>query len=242
MTKQVKDSLGNRMKDYENVSRNFLTKKVPVIIRIDGRAFHTLTRNENFEKPFSDYFHENMLIICENLFKEIQNVKLIYTQSDEISILMIDDDKPETESWFGNNINKIVSISTSLATCIFNKRYVDETGKPKKHFIMFDSRAFNIPYEEIDNYFIWRQKDWFRNSVNMLGQHYFSHKELQKKNHSDVHEMLHGIGINWADLESWKKNGSTYYKTSYGFNLTDEIIFKYGFFSQLMNLERDSND
>lgn len=33
-----------RMKAYECVSRQYLTRRVPVAIRVDGKAFHTFTR------------------------------------------------------------------------------------------------------------------------------------------------------------------------------------------------------
>ena len=61
---------------------------------------------------------------------------------------------------------------------------------------MFDARAFNIPMDEVKNYFIWRQQDWIRNSVQMLAQAHFSHKELHGKNQSDMHDMLNEKDIN----------------------------------------------
>lgn len=49
----MKDELGDRMKSYyENRSKTFLARRTPVIIRLDGKAFHTFTRG--FNKPFDE--------------------------------------------------------------------------------------------------------------------------------------------------------------------------------------------
>ena len=203
-----KDSLGNRMKDnYENAYRIKLTKRTPVIIRLDGKAFHSLTKD--CEKPFDVHFNRSMFKTMEFLCQEIQGVKCAYTQSDEISLLLTDFDNLETQPWFDYNLQKIVSISSSIATYGFNVFWREQHGWS---YGVFDSRAFNIPKSEVKNYFIWRQKDWERNSLQMLAQAHYSHKELHKKNKSDMHEMLHEKGINWADLEPKWKNGTFLFK------------------------------
>lgn len=192
-------SLGNRMKEfYENRYRIKLTRKVPVVIRLDGKAFHTLTRG--CTKPFDSHLVGSMLKTTEFLCKEIQGAKCAYVQSDEISILLSDFDRIESESWFDYNLQKVVSVSAAMASV----KFTDVFGR----MAFFDSRAFNIPREDVCNYFVWRQQDWIRNSVQMLAQAHFSHKELHCKNTSDMHEMLFQKGINWADLESVYKNGS----------------------------------
>lgn len=203
-----KDSIGNRMKDnYENSYRIKLTRRTPVIIRLDGKAFHTLTRS--CEKPFDEHFNRCMFSTMEFLCQEMQGVKCAYIQSDEISLLLTDFDKLDTQAWFDYNLQKIVSISSSMATYAFNVFWRE---KKKYQYGIFDSRAFNIPKSEAKNYFIWRQKDWERNSIQMLAQAHYSHKELHKKNNSDMHEMLHEKGINWADLEPKWKNGTFLFK------------------------------
>jgi tRNA(His) 5'-end guanylyltransferase len=198
-----KDSLGNRMKDnYENAYRIKLTRRTPVIIRLDGKAFHTLTKS--CEKPFDENFNKSMVGTMRALCEEIQGVKCAYTQSDEISLLLTDFDTIDTQAWFDYNLQKLVSISAGMATIAFYKLY-RLTG-------IFDARAFNIPKDEVKNYFIWRQIDWERNSIQMLAQAHYSHKELHKKNKADMHEMLHEKGINWADLEPKWKNGTFLFK------------------------------
>jgi len=187
-------NLGNRIKTYyEDRYRIYLTRRTPVIIRLDGKAFHTLTRK--FEKPFCIKFIDSMTETAITLCKNIQNVQCAYVQSDEISLFLKDYSELTTEAWFDYNVQKMASVSAAIATSVF------KDSMNIKNLVSFDSRVFNIPKEEVCNYFIWRQKDWVRNSVNMLAQSNFSHKELQGKSISKVHDMLHTKNINWADLE-----------------------------------------
>jgi tRNA(His) 5'-end guanylyltransferase len=216
-----KDSIGNRMKsNYENRYRLFLTRRTPVIIRLDGRAFHTLTRG--LQKPFDYYFSDTMVRTAEFLCSEIQGAKCSYIQSDEISILVTDFDALTTDAWFDYNIQKMASISAGLASAYFTSEWCEE-GK----IAVFDSRVFNIPSEEVCNYFIWRQLDWVRNSVQMLAQSQFSHSQLHKKNTPMMHDMLHEKGINWADLdERWKNGVFVYRGGNNGWSISPAPMFK----------------
>lgn len=228
-----KDSLGDRMKCYENVTRNYLTRRAPVIIRVDGKAFHSFTRG--FKRPFDGIFvksmQETMKYLCEN----IQGCVLGYTQSDEITLVIIDYEKIESCAWFDNNIQKMASISASMATLAFNKyfsanvyKYIEDYKKEHqlifieednkyyntlidaiKKGAMFDSRVFTLPKEEVVNCVIWRQQDATRNSINSVGQANFSHKQLQNKSCNDVQDMLMSEkGINWNDYTTTLKRGS----------------------------------
>lgn len=122
-----KDSLGDRMKGYENVTRHYLPRRIPVIIRLDGRAFHTFTMG--LEKPFDrilmECMHKTMQYLCEN----IQGCVLGYTQSDEITLVLIDDAKPDTDVWFGGNIQKMASVAASMATVAFNNTFAQLVSK-----------------------------------------------------------------------------------------------------------------
>lgn len=203
------DSLGDRMKNnYENRNRHYLTRRTPVIIRIDGRAFHTYTRG--FDKPFDRKLQCAMEYTMLQLCFEIQGAVLAYTQSDEISILVQDWSTLQTCAWFDYNVAKITSISASIATRVFNKFLLPcRAGKGQK-WAEFDSRCFNIPLAEVTNYFLWRAQDCRRNSVSTYAQAHFSHNQLHKKTCADMHEMLHQIGKNWAkgpDLDDWDRNG-----------------------------------
>lgn len=223
----VNDDLGNRMKDYyENIPKIKLYRRTPVIIRIDGKSFHSFTRG--FKKPFDDILiksmQETMKYLCEN----IQGCVLGYQQSDEISLLLIDYKTLNSGAFFDYEVQKICSVIASMATLSFNKAFNKEIGNiPTEEWLrmnieyresliksqikgaMFDARCFNIPKEEVANYFFWRQIDATRNSIEMVGRSKFSHKELQHKNCNMIQDMLHEeYGINWNDLPTYLKRGS----------------------------------
>lgn len=235
-------TLGDRMKNnYENITRYYLTRRMPVIIRIDGKAFHTFTRG--FKKPFDDIFvktmQETMKYLCEN----IQGCVLGYTQSDEISLVLTDYTELTTDAWFGNNLQKMCSVSASMATLAFNKFFSEQVQDfmydccneygdsvlPEKQndydfaynvyfkkldTAMFDSRVFTIPKEEVCNYMIWRQQDATRNSIQSVGQANFSQKELHGKSCNNIQDMLMlQKGINWNDYATTLKRGSCCIKT-----------------------------
>jgi tRNA(His) guanylyltransferase len=199
-----RDQMGSRFKQYEAVSDYRLTRKVPVICRIDGKAFHTLTRN--MTKPFDSKFMESMKDTAAYLCAEIQGCKFAFVQSDEISLLLTDWDKLDTEPWFGYRLSKMISISACLAANAFH------TFMDTRH-VEFDSRAFNLPESDVCNYFLWRQKDTTRNSVQMVAQANFSHKSLQGLSSSQLQEKLfQEKGINWDALPTPQKRGTAVYR------------------------------
>lgn len=207
-----KTSLGDRMKEYELVSRTHLTRRTPVIIRVDGKAFHTFTKRltDTDISPYSASMQSTMQCTAQLMVHYIQNAVFAYTQSDEISILLVDWRKHETEQWYNAQVQKMVSISAAMATAYFGHFYrLDEEIDYAPHLPLFDSRVFTLPKEEVANYFIWRQQDATRNSINMLGQHFFSHKELHGKNVSQVQDMLmEKHGINWNDFPTTNRRGT----------------------------------
>ena len=230
MSKPEKDSLGDRMKGYEDAFRIYLPKRIPLIIRVDGKAFHTFTRG--LTRPFDNDFMDCMLFTAIKLCEEIQGVKLAYWQSDEISLLITDYDTLTTQAPYDKNLQKLVSISASIATSAFNQRteYIDnsrfEIGLDYKFKSLgcFDSRAFILPKEEVCNYFLWRQQDATRNSINSVGQSQFSPKQLHGLSTSQVQEVLFKEkGINWNDLPILEKRGACVIKTLDGWAVDREI-------------------
>ena len=196
-------SIMERMKDnYELRFVNYLPRRIPVIIRLDGRAFHTFTRK--CKKPFDEILNNLMVETTKELCRNIQGCKLGYTQSDEISLLVTDFDTLNTDAWFDYNINKIVSISASIATAYFNN-FGRNFILGKANYVCFDSRAFSIPKEEVTNYFIARQQDWIRNSVQMLAQSLFPVKQLQNKKNPELIQMCLEKGYDWNTLNlKWR--------------------------------------
>lgn len=204
----MKDALGDRMKEfYEDRTRIFLPRRTFTIIRIDGKAFHTYTKG--LERPFDMQLVKDMDETACYLCKNIQGVKFAFVQSDEISILLTDFEKTTTDAWFDGNIQKMASISASLATAKFNEL------RPGK-LALFDSRVFTIPSAiEVENYFIWRQQDTVRNSISSVAQSLFSHKELERKNADQQQEMCFQKGVNWNDFNVILKRGRLIVKEEY---------------------------
>ena len=196
----IKD-LDSRMKNYEK--KYELPINLPVIIRLDGRCFHTLTHG--MEKPFDNIFIDMMNTIGLKLCEEIQNCRLAFLQSDEISFLVYN--KIESTPWFGNELQKMCSISSSLAAAIGTKYIFENIPNKTRSNISFDSRAFIVPPKEVVNYFLWRQQDWERNSLQMLARKYYSQSKMQNKSAEDMHEMLHEKGDNWNNLPTYLKRG-----------------------------------
>ena len=226
----VNDELGKRMKEfYEQVPKTRLVRRMPVALRIDGKAFHTFTRG--FEKPFDEILgrtmRETMKYLCEN----IQGCVLGYTQSDEITLILIDYKKLTSSAWFDYEVQKMCSIAASMATMAFNKFFTEFAYEVRPDGVrlpdpqeadyksvlykavekgaMFDTRVFNIPKEEVANLIYWRQLDATRNSIQMVGQANFSHKELQNKSCNQIQDMLfQERDINWNDFPTHLKRGS----------------------------------
>lgn len=229
------DPIMQRMKEnYEKRSRTYLTRRTPVIMRIDGKAFHTYTRGLN--KPFDEGLMEDMKETAIYLCQNIQGAKCAYVQSDEISILVTDYDKLTTSAWFDYQIQKMVSVSASMATAKFNQLRIRREVALGGHSVdvlniklaEFDSRVFNIPKEEVANYFHARQRDAVKNSVSMLAQSLYSHKELEGKNQSDLQEMCFQKGFNWNDLHYSKKRGIFIEKVTFINGEKVEIIWNQG--------------
>lgn len=224
-----KDGLGDRMKsNYESRSKTTLLRRTPVIIRLDGKAFHTFTKGLN--KPYDTTLMDTMQKTMEYLCKNIQGCKIGYTQSDEITLLLNDYEKIETCAWFDYEVQKMCSVSASMATMIFNKIFKElsdssnPTYKNKFDNVMFDSRVFNIPKEEVCNCFIWRQQDATRNAIQLLGQNYFSHKELHKKSCNNIQDMLmEKYTINFNNERTDFKRGSCCYKDGIEWIIDREI-------------------
>lgn len=201
------DTIQERMKkNYEDRHRIYLIKRIPVIIRVDGRAFHTMTKK--FRKPFDMSLIVAMKQTAMELVRELQGAKIAYIQSDEISILLTDFDRLTTEAWFDYNLQKITSVSASIATLAFNKAWTELLRHDATN-ATFDARAFNIPREEVCNYFISRQRDWLRNSISMLARSKFSHSKLVGKKRDEMKAMLIDAKSPWESLKPILKNGTT---------------------------------
>lgn len=229
-------NLAKRMKDYETISKTRLMKRCPVICRIDGKAHHNFTRG--FKRPFDEIYIKSIQETAKYLCENLQGVVISYQQSDEISLVFIDYKELNISPYFDYEVQKLCSVIASMATMAFNKAFAHEVAAQSKRLYteylsskdadyieslekamnkgaMFDARCFNIPKEEVANCLYWRQLDATRNSIQMVGQANFSHKELQNKSCNDIQNMLlTERDINWNDLPTYQKRGSCCVKTN----------------------------
>lgn len=229
-------NLGDRMKGaYENVYRLYLPENFPVIIRLDGSHFHSFTKG--MDRPFDKIFIKTMQATLLDLCESIPGCKLGYVQSDEISLLLTNNDTIKTQPWFNNNIQKITSISASICSVAFNHNFLQIISQYEKslspayyaklngkaYTAFFDSRVFIIPDYEVNNYFIWRQQDCTRNSILSVAQSLFSAKEIHGINTKALQDkMLIEKDMNWNDYSTVEKRGTCCKRITY--TNTDGVI------------------
>lgn len=190
------DSLGDRMKDYERAFKVTLPRRLPVILRVDGKAFHTATRN--CVKPFDIGLVSLMNRAAVRLCEEAQGAVFAYVQSDEISVLLHNYKRIHTQSWFDNEVQKMASIAAATVSS-----FMTENWKP----VMFDARVFCLPESDVCNYFVWRQQDAIRNSIQMATRAVYSHSKVENKNQAEMLEMLKEKGIDWHDYDVGYRRG-----------------------------------
>lgn len=202
------DDLGNRMKQYESKEDSILIQGLPIVIRLDGRAFHSFTHG--LKRPFDDDFRSLMVETTRKLVEET-NAVVGYTQSDEISLILL----PETQQYFGGRVNKINSLLGAFASVWFNHFYQENWFKfpnvpgnvLRKAY--FDCRCFNVPtLNEAANHMLWREIDATKNSISAAAQAYFSPTQLDKLNSKQKQELLfQEKQINWNDYPTMHKKG-----------------------------------
>lgn len=203
-------NIGNRMKEYEEVWDQRLPRKLPVIIRLDGNSFSQWTKKAGLKKPFDKRLALAMSVVCQSLAKYCSGPVIAYTQSDEISLLLRNDQTPQTEAFLGNRVQKLCSLLASLATVsLANTKLGQASDSPPA---MFDCRVFALPNkQEVNNYFLWRQLDAFKNCVSSYcyhsgvpgvrkAVHGLSTKERQEW-------LFKNCGVNIDKVPTWQKRG-----------------------------------
>lgn len=222
------DDLGDRMKDAEFRSRSYLGTRSYVVIRLDGKAFHTYTRG--LERPFDAELAADMDETAKHLCDNIQGARCAYIQSDEISILVSDVGNNGTQSFFKNQIQKIVSVTASMAAAKFNQLRMlrtfensDYNTLANQRLAYFDARVmcFADPVEA-HNCLVWRQQDATKNSISMAAQSMFSHKALHGKSGNEMQEMMFQKGTNWNDYPVRFKRGGFVKRETYKVDVKTE--------------------
>lgn len=216
-------SIMSRMKtNYEQPYSYILPYRMPIIIRLDGKSFHTWTRGlpKPFDQSLIDCLNTTTIALC----KKLDTVQLAYLQSDEISLLLHPYKKLVSEPVYANKIQKLVSITASIFTAHFNHNWVNFFGlNSSPDLAYFDSRCFVLPEAEVCNYFIARQQDWTRNSIQLLARSLYSHKQLENKKCNELQELCFMKGINWNDLATRLKRGRCVVKQGEGWTVDNEI-------------------
>jgi tRNA(His) 5'-end guanylyltransferase len=213
----MNDELGNRIKSYyEDPARVLLPRKTWVIIRVDGKGFHTFTRD--LERPYSQALADGLDRAAVFVAEQMAGCALGYGQSDEYSFLMTDFGRDESRMWFDGSVQKIASVTASLFTAGFHRGYA------AAGYAAFDARVFAIPNrKEVERYFLWRQADATRNSLNMLASAHYTHAELLGKSAAEKHDLLHAKGENWAKWPADFKRGRVVRPGEGGFVVDREI-------------------
>jgi tRNA(His) 5'-end guanylyltransferase len=214
----MQDSLGDRMKSYEmqEAGRRFIPT-LPVYARIDGRAFSKFTKGmmRPFDPKFTHCMHETTKFLVEQT-----NASVGYTQSDEISLVWHSSD-PKSDIFFAGRIQKMTSQLAALASVKFfeqAQRFWPE--KTLNKMPTFDARVFMLPNQvEATNCFVWREWDATKNSIQMLAQSAYPHKQLQGKGRGQQLKMLEEKGINWAAMPVSFKRGTYFARRNYKIEL-----------------------
>ncbi len=204
-----KTSIGDRMKMYESLTENRLMPRLPIVIRLDGRSFSKFTKG--MKRPFDDDFRQAMVEVTKYLVEQT-HAKIGYTQSDEISLVLYTDNIESGATMFEGRIQKIASNFASMASVKFllemQKRFPEKVSG-NKTLPSFDCRVFTVPSKtEAANAIVWRVQDASKNSVAMVSQANFSHKELQGLSCKEQqYKLLTEKDINWNDFTSAQKQG-----------------------------------
>lgn len=204
ITETFSRAAGAEFKDAEKLFRTHLAPELPAILRLDGRAFHSYCRG--LAKPYDEQFMSDMDQVALELARQIDGVRAVYAQSDEISLLLRPVDAPEHDQsfMFGGQIQKLVSISAAIASSTLNARRL---GTVTDKVALFDSRAFTLAPSAVQRYFQWRQADARINSLSMLASTHFSHRQLHGVGDRERRVMLESIGVDPHALPAGFVNG-----------------------------------
>lgn len=195
------ESLGDTLKGIERNNQQHLSDMFPVYARLDGKKFSKFTRG--MDKPFDDAFNQMMTELCHVLVEET-NAKLVYHQSDEISLYW----DTTNDMMYGGRKDKMVGELCGLAASKFMQLTQECFPDKVERFPRFDCRIFNVDQSTAVDFFMWRQMDCIKNSVSQLASAYFSHKKLLHVTTNMRKQMLNDINKPWEELNPMYKYGT----------------------------------
>ncbi len=214
-------NMGDRIKGYETASEQVLTACLPVVVRLDGNSFSKWTKKMNLEKPFDSNMANWMASACEALIKYCSGCGVVYTQSDEITLILRNDKTHQTTPFLAGRTQKIASLLSSVCSVAFNEAVrMDVPDAPLAHF---DARVFVIPPAEINNVFLWRQRDAWKNCISTFAYYKLgaafgkktAFKMLDGLNGNQRQELVfQKLGLNCNAIPTMFKRGICVYKTT----------------------------
>ncbi len=199
------NTLGDWCKYLEkNFSNEVMIPTLPVIIRLDGNNFHNYTKG--LKRPFDENLTQLMIETTKFLVSET-NAIVGYTQSDEITLILYSSDR-KSSIYNDGKKQKILSKLTGKCVSFFNEKRKELLPNHDK-VANFDCRIYQVPtLMDACAQLLWRENDATKNSISMLAQSLFSHKELQNLNGNQMMDLMMTKNVNWNDLESKYKRGS----------------------------------
>lgn len=215
------DALGDRCKSYECVEADRCAMRaLPLLARLDGRAFHTFTRG--LQRPYDPGMSTAMIETTRYLVEKM--VALVgYTQSDEITLAWYESSTSAAGYAFGGRFQKLTSVLAGMASAKFAQLVPEHLPSKVGRTPHFDCRVWQVPtLADAADVFVWREDDATKNSITMAASAHYSHRQLHEKNSSDKHEMLHAKGVNWNDFPAFFKRGTYLQRRNYERTLTDE--------------------
>lgn len=196
----AKVGFGDRIKALERIEAGRIAiPRLPILARLDGRAFHTLTKN--YDRPFDLDMSNSMIQTAQALVEEFDAV-CAYTQSDEITLAWLE------PNLFDGRFQKLTSVLAGYCSVVFATAISEWKGDRTGQVPCFDCRVWQVPtLQDVLDVFVWREDDATKNSITMAAQAYYSHKELHGVDSAAKHEMLHKKGVNWNSYPAHFRRG-----------------------------------
>lgn len=225
-----KDTLGDRLKAQEKVfAGRVLDTTLPVVMRLDGKAFHTFTRG--LKRPFDERLSKLMVDTTAHLVEKTHAV-VGYTQSDEITLIWLPTGEVDKETGKPHFLHsgkeqKLTSVLAGMASAFFMKGVLRTIPEKEDTVPHFDARVWTVP-DTRDAYLnlVWRQRDAVKNSISMAAQAHFSHKMLHGVGSEEKKKLLRDIGLPWEDTPRFFKMGTFVKRQTSMVELTKEQLAK----------------
>jgi len=228
-----KNTLADRMRGYRGVTDHVLTGRMPILAHVDGIGFSKYTRKA--KKPFDEALGNVMLEVAQGIIERVQGAVFAYTQSDEINLLIHGYKTLGSQPHRGNRLQKLVADlsgpTSSHFTHLSHKIWLPgQLGGIRE--AAFAAAVFPVPENDVTNYFLHRQQDALRNSVQMLARSMYSHKQIEHKSVAEMKEMCRAKGNPWEKLDYHWQRGACVYRSDDGDVVRDLFV-------PLFNHDRD---